>query len=234
MGRGLPKIGTIIVLAAALGGCATSNLSVASIPSAPFSTLTHASDDQSFVPTKPMPAAQRAANTPAGFVSFCLRFADQCQSVPGVPTSVAMTPDVWKTLTKVNDDVNAAIWPQDDSRHYGRAEFWTIPTDGYGDCEDYALTKRKNLMALGLPAPALRIAIVVTPDESRHAVLTVVTDKGDYVLDNLRSDVLPWDRAGFDWIERQDPSNALSWVSLQPADRMLADSGATMITGTTR
>ena len=145
-----------------------------------------------------------------------------------------MTQDVWKTLAKVNDDVNDAIWPEDDERHYGRAEYWTIPTDGYGDCEDYALTKRKQLMALGLSGAALRIAVVVTPDATRHAVLTVVTDKGDYVLDNLNNDVKPWESTGFQWVERQDPANAFAWVSLRPADRMLAAAaGANVITGAT-
>ncbi len=136
-------------------------------------------------------------------------------------------------LSKVNSNVNAAIWPEDDSRHYGRVEYWTIPTDGYGDCEDYALTKRKNLAEMGLPLSALRIAVVVTPSAVRHAVLTVVTDKGDYVLDNLTDDILPWDRTGFTWIERQDPTKAMAWVSLRPADRMLASTGDSMVTGGT-
>jgi predicted transglutaminase-like cysteine proteinase len=107
-------------------------------------------------------------------------------------------------------------------RHYGRADYWTIPTDGYGDCEDYALTKRKMLMEHGFSAAALRVAIVVTPNQERHAVLTVVTDKGDYVLDNLKDEVLPWNLTGFRWVERQNPASPLAWVSLWPADRSLA------------
>ncbi len=165
------------------------------------------------------------AAVPAGFASFCLRFPDQCPASGGAP-SVAMTASLWQTLAKVNGDVNDAIWPEDDEQHYGRAEYWTIPTDGYGDCEDYALTKRKALMAQGLPAAALRVAVVITPRENRHAVLTVVTDKGDYVLDNLTKAVLPWDRTGFRWIERQDPVNTQAWVSLRPAERQLAASAA--------
>ncbi len=70
-------------------------------------------------------------------------------------------------------------------------------------------------MAAGIPQAALRIAVVVTPDESRHAVLTVVTDRGDYVLDNMRDDIVSWDQTGFTWIERQASSSPLEWVSLR-------------------
>ncbi len=180
-----------------------------------------------------MPVSADAAVTPGGYVSFCLRFPDQCQTTPNAPASVILTSQAWATLAKVNSDVNAAIWPEDDSRHYGRVEYWTIPTDGYGDCEDYALTKRKTLAALGLPLSALRIAVVVTPNEVRHAVLTIVTDKGDFVLDNLTNDILPWDRTGFTWVEQQAPGNAMAWVSMRPADRMLASTGDSIVTGGT-
>ncbi len=102
----------------------------------------------------------------------------------------------------------------DDQTHYGRAEYWNIPTDGFGDCEDYALTKRRDLMTAGFPAPALRIAVVLTDRNERHAVLTVATDRGDYVLDNLTSTIRNWDDTDYLWIERQDPSKAWGWVML--------------------
>ncbi len=105
---------------------------------------------------------------------------------------------------------------------FGRAEYWTIPTDGYGSCHDYALAKRKELIDIGFPKAALRIAIVVTPWQKRHAVLTVATDKGDYVLDNLRDDVIAWNETGYTWIERQDSVRPLGWVSLQSPARMIA------------
>jgi len=77
------------------------------------------------------------------------------------------------------------LWPR---------RIWTIPTDGYGNCKDYALAKRKDLAAAGFPILALRMAIVITPREKRHAVLTVATDKGDFVLDNLENDIVAWKR----------------------------------------
>jgi predicted transglutaminase-like cysteine proteinase len=164
-----------------------------------------------------MPDSQVEAPAPAGFVSFCLRFPDQCMTPKNAPATVALSPAQWLQLQEVNQVVNLAIKPMDDQRHYGRAEYWNIPTDGFGDCEDYALTKRRDLIADGLPAPALRIAVVLTQRNESHAILTVATDHGDYVLDNLSNAIQSWDQTGYQWIERQDPAKAWGWVSLDPS-----------------
>ena len=108
--------------------------------------------------------------------------------------------------------VNSAIRPEDDKEHYGVNEFWTVPVDGEGDCEDYVLAKRKMLVLLGLPEPALRITVVLDKGVVRHAVLTVVTDKGDYVLDSLKDDILTADKADYVWVERQDSASRTGWV----------------------
>jgi predicted transglutaminase-like cysteine proteinase len=169
-----------------------------------------------------MPTGAEHGPIPPGFVSFCMRFSSQCQVSENQPEIAILTPQNWGLLGQVNERVNASIWPEDDERHYGRGEFWTIPTDGYGDCEDFALTKRKTLIDAGLPGRALRIGIVVTTRDARHAVLTVVTDKGDYVLDSLTDDVVPWNQAGYRWLERQDGSNVTQWVALDAAPTQLA------------
>jgi predicted transglutaminase-like cysteine proteinase len=166
-----------------------------------------------------MPSGEAAAE-PAGYVSFCIRFADQCQI--SATDTIVLDSSTWKALNQVNASVNDAIWPEDDQRHYGRAEYWNIPTDGLGDCEDYALTKRKELTAAGYPISALRIAIVVTRQGERHAVLTVATDKGDLVLDNLHDEVKGWNSTEYRWIERQDPVHAMQWVSVDDNPVMLS------------
>ena len=89
--------------------------------------------------------------------------------------------------------------------------------DGHGDCDDYALTKRQKLLAAGLPERALRVAVVTNWRGDRHAVLTVATDKGDYVLDNMRGDVLPWNRTDYTYLGRQDANHPWGWVALSDA-----------------
>jgi predicted transglutaminase-like cysteine proteinase len=164
-----------------------------------------------------MPDTRAAADTPSGFISFCMRFADQCERKPSVTAFVALDGQTWKTLSRINRKVNDSIWPEDDQKHYGRAEYWTIPTDGYGDCDDYAVTKRKELLNAGFPASALRLAVVYSPRTERHAVLTVATDKGDLVLDNMAETIVSWNATGYTWIERQAATDPMRWVSLRPS-----------------
>lgn len=163
-----------------------------------------------------MPDSNASAPLPPGFVSFCIRFADQCQTDTSQPAVLMMTPALWAELQKVNDSVNRSLTPMSDVQHYGVAEYWNIPKDGRGDCEDYALTKRRNLIAADIPARALRIAVVRTKQNQGHAVLTIATDHGDFVMDNLVSEIRSWDNTGYQWVERQDPNNAWAWVVLSP------------------
>ena len=69
-----------------------------------------------------------------------------------------------------------------------------LPTDGYGDCEDYVLLKRKMLIDAGWPREALLITVVRDRKGEGHAVLTVKTDKGELVLDNQNENVVALDR----------------------------------------
>jgi predicted transglutaminase-like cysteine proteinase len=172
--------------------------------------------------TAKLPASWTSAAPPPGYIGFCIRFPDQCKTSATKTDAVAITPANWKLLSDINFAVNREIWPEEDQKHYGRGEYWTIPTDGYGDCEDISLTKRKRLMDAGLPEQALRIAVVETSSLETHAVLTVVTDRGDFVLDNLRQEITTWDKSGYRWIERQDPALPTGWASLASRDTMVA------------
>jgi predicted transglutaminase-like cysteine proteinase len=154
------------------------------------------------------------AKPPSGYVAFCERLADQCKAAPGA-SEVPLDDETWQMLNDTNLAINKSIIAMDDKTHYGVDEYWTIPSDGYGDCDDYVMTKRQALMKQGVPEAALRIATVFTEHFVRHAVLTVVTDKGNYVLDNLRDEILTWDKTGYTFIERQDPASVTGWVSLE-------------------
>ncbi len=199
------------------GGCATAPGTVGAITSSAYPAATSPVRSSAIpVPASALTDGTAPAALPAGFASFCLRFPDQCETVGGAG-KVELTAANWLAMEAVNDKVNGEISPLDDQKHYGRAEYWTIPTDGYGDCEDYALTKRRDLAAQGFPMAALRVAVVNTWRGERHAVLTVTTNQGDYVLDNLRQDIVSPDRTDYQWVERQDAAHARNWVALGPA-----------------
>lgn len=109
-------------------------------------------------------------------------------------------------------------------------DHWDYPTDGKGDCKQYVIWKRKLLMDLGLPRQALLITIFRDLEGNGHTVLTVKSDRGDFVLDNMVSEIRPWIATGYRPIKRQsqtDPNVWSNWPSPEavpttpsrPADR---------------
>jgi len=207
------KFGRMAALAAALllAACQSPQLAVSALPANPIMPDRSALA-QNAEASAPMPNGAET-DAPSGYLAFCARQPIECADPPGAPDVVAFNASVWATLQEVNAAYNAAIRPEEDSVHYGRVDYWTIPTDGYGDCEDYALAKRKALIAVHLSPRALRIAIARSPQGEAHAVLTVATDRGDYVLDNLTDAILPWDQTNLAWIARQTPGQT-QWALL--------------------
>jgi predicted transglutaminase-like cysteine proteinase len=128
--------------------------------------------------------------------------------------------DFLQQLELVNSDVNSRVRSLSDIEHYGIDDYWELPLEGgggAGDCEDYALEKRKMLMSRGVPMRALSIALVRTAWNEPHAVLLVHTDEGEYVLDNLTHAIRPWQFTQYTWIKWQSRENPNIWV--QPATR---------------
>jgi predicted transglutaminase-like cysteine proteinase len=123
-----------------------------------------------------------------------------------------LTGERWRELEAVQADVNARVGYRTDLSLYGVEELWTV-ADRQGDCEDYALAKRRALLARGWPVSALRLAVCTTSSGEGHAVLTVDTDQGVYVLDNRRPFVEPWAALPYTWIKRQS-ANGPGWVSI--------------------
>ncbi len=151
---------------------------------------------------------------PIGWVEFCAENTAQCQGGPTQPRDIVMSQTAWRDLTKVNRWVNETIKPLTDQDHWGVVEKWSLPTDGYGDCEDYVLLKRKMLIDAGWPREALLITVVRDKKGEGHAVLTVKTDKGEFVLDNQNESVVAWTETGYRFVKRQSQADPNVWVSL--------------------
>jgi predicted transglutaminase-like cysteine proteinase len=154
------------------------------------------------------------ARAPIGWVEFCNDNPAQCGAGSSEPRDIVMSQPAWKDLVRVNRWVNESIKPVTDMEHWGVLEKWSLPTDGYGDCEDYVLLKRKMLMDAGWPREALLITVVRDKRGDGHAVLTVKSDRGEFVLDNQNETVLPWTETGYRFIKRQSQSDPNVWVSL--------------------
>ena len=166
------------------------------------------------LPAGTAPAAVTGEARPVyGWVEFCQRHPQECAFDPTEPAAVALTPKTWQTIVSVNRKVNATIQAVTDQEHWGIPDRWDLPTDGYGDCEDFQLLKRKQLAEAGLPRRAMRMTVVIDEKGEGHAVLMVRTDRGDFVLDNKTSAVLPWHQTGYVYIKREG-QNGSAWVSL--------------------
>jgi predicted transglutaminase-like cysteine proteinase len=130
------------------------------------------------------------------------------------PKPVFLDKSQMRLVNALNRDVNREVQKANDFDLYGLLEFWSLPRviDGkmYGDCEDYALEKRRRLLAAGVPAEAMSMAVAVTARGESHAVLLVRFESGDWVLDNLTPWATPWGDLNYRWIERQAPGS-LEW-----------------------
>jgi predicted transglutaminase-like cysteine proteinase len=162
----------------------------------------------------------KVTRAPIGWVEFCARQPDECTGTTTAPRDLALSREAWMDLVRINKWVNATIKPLSDLEHWGVVEHWSYPDDGYGDCEDYVLLKRRMLIQSGWPREVLLVTVVRDKEDKGHAVLTVATDKGDYVLDNQNEAILLWWETGYRFEKRQSQSNPNVWVSLdgpQPA-----------------
>jgi predicted transglutaminase-like cysteine proteinase len=186
-------VGTILML----GGAATQARTGPTLP-----------EDGTPVETGP------TAKPVAAWNDFCSRMPAECTVNLAEPAFIPLNAALWRTLTSVNRRVNARIKPITDQAHWGVIDRWDYPDDGFGDCEDYQLLKRRMLVERGLPRRALRMTVVIDDIGEGHAVLMVRTDKGDFILDNKTNTVMSWRNTGYSYIKREGQDGS-RWVSLE-------------------
>ena len=151
---------------------------------------------------------------PFQHVRFCLRYPSDCKSDATEIERIDLKPETSALLERVNRSVNEAITPAMKSYGPELRDGWTIaPT--MGDCNDYAVTKRHELMQTGLPAKALRLSVVKTASGIGHLVLVVATTNGDLVLDNLTETIRPWQNTDYQWLKIQSAADARFWYEVK-------------------
>lgn len=151
---------------------------------------------------------------PFQHVRFCLRYPADCKSDPKENERIVLNDETSQLLERVNRDVNASIIPT--AKGYGSnlQDGWTI-SPVMGDCNDYAVTKRHELLQNGLPAKALRLSVVKTSSGIGHLVLVLMTNKGDLVLDNLTETIRPWQTTNYHWLKIQSVTDARFWYEVK-------------------
>ncbi|HTV32366.1 MAG TPA: transglutaminase-like cysteine peptidase [Methylocella sp.] len=154
------------------------------------------------------------ASTPYGWLVFCRRYGMECEGEALPPTDIGLTPKAMKEIIRVNQWVNDHVKAVSDMEHWGLIDRWDYPYDGKGDCEDFALFKRRILIDEGFPRQALLMTVVKDEHNEGHAVLTVKTTGGDYILDNMNDEVKPWNKTGYRFVKRQSQADQNIWVQI--------------------
>ncbi len=154
------------------------------------------------------------ANPPIGAYEFCNVNPSECAGSHADAGPAMLTEDSWKTILKINYQVNNSIQPMTDQDVYGVEERWAYPTT-VGDCEDFALLKQRLLMKAGFAPSDLLMTVVLQPNGEGHAVLTVRTDRGDFILDNMRDKVMIWSETEYRFLKRQSTTSEIAWDKIQ-------------------
>lgn len=150
---------------------------------------------------------------PIGLIGFCLKYLTECAPPAPGAAVVALDGQRLQQLEQVQAKVNAAIAPRDVPGHA-----WDYPINGTGECNEYAIEKRRELIELGWPREALLLTAALTERGEGHLVLVARTTGGDLVLDNRVDAVTDWSNLPYHWISQQTATNLTQWVSLIPTD----------------
>lgn len=151
---------------------------------------------------------------PMAFTRFCLEYPAECkpQRLAFAGDRVELNITRWAELEDINRTVNSSIHPERNEDGLA-GEKWLLGPPR-GDCNDYAVTKRHELIARGWPARTVLLSEVVTVSGEHHLVTVVRTDSGDLVLDNLTEQIMPWSRTPYRWVRIQMPRNPNYWASI--------------------
>ncbi|MDB5523136.1 MAG: putative transglutaminase family protein cysteine peptidase [Rhizobium sp.] len=157
---------------------------------------------------------------PIGHYEFCQTHKAECSVKTANSVAPRVTEFGWNMVRQINAQVNHDIMPMTDEEIFGRDEVWAYPKD-VGDCEDFALLKRRLLLQAGFSAADVLITVVRKPDGEGHAVLTLRTADGDYILDNLDNSVKLWSETPYRFLKRQASFNTGRWVTIENSDEVV-------------
>ena len=160
---------------------------------------------------------------PIGHYEFCRSNPSECKTSQRDPGAAKVTTFGWSVVRDINAEVNRDVSPMTDKDLYGRDEYWSYP-EAAGDCEDFVLLKRRMLMEHGFDPADLLITVVRKPDGEGHAVLTIRSTDGDFVLDNLDDGVKLWTETPYRYLKRQASFNPGRWVSIENGDAVMVSS----------
>ncbi|WP_235216203.1 transglutaminase-like cysteine peptidase [Ruegeria halocynthiae] len=148
---------------------------------------------------------------PAGAQQLCREYNWACS---GKSSSSMSSQQEMRLIKRVNQKVNSTTRSVTDQSQYRTSERWALPTSRGGDCEDFALLKKRDLIRAGVNPSKLLIATVLDTQRNSHAVLVYRSAAGDLVLDNLTNRIKPWTATRYLFLRMQNPQKPSSWVGV--------------------
>ncbi|WP_371808156.1 transglutaminase-like cysteine peptidase [Ruegeria sp. HKCCD7239] len=155
--------------------------------------------------------AVAASPPPSGARQLCRQYSWACSSKASLSLS---TQQEMQIVHRVNRQVNATTREVTDQSQYRTVERWALPTSRGGDCEDFALLKKRDLIRAGIDPSKLLIATVLDTRRRAHAVLVYRSAGGDLILDNLTNRIKPWSSTRYLFLRMQDPRQPSNWVGV--------------------
>lgn len=151
------------------------------------------------------------AQPPSGASQLCQRYSWACsdrssQSIDGRREL--------SVVKQINRHVNASTREISDQSQYRLQEKWALPTKLGGDCEDFVLLKKRNLIEAGVDPKRLLIATVLDTRRRGHAVLVYRSPRGDMVLDNVTNQIKAWSATRYLFLRMQDPNQPRRWLGV--------------------
>ncbi len=157
-------------------------------------------------------AVSKQTLAPYAHVRFCVQNPDDCEVRNSEGGGVVdLTAAKKLELQRINRQVNRSMRPENDEPGN---DVWKVGGTS-GDCEDYALTKRRQLMEAGWPSTALRLVVARTSEGEGHAVLAVATSEGDLILDNRTVAIKEWRRTDLRLLKIQSGENPRQWFDVR-------------------
>lgn len=180
------------------------SISVLGICTIAMTPVAHASGN-GFIPSV------ASSPPPSGAANLCAQYNWACAGKRSVSMS---SQQELKVVEQVNRRVNRSTREVTDQSQYKTTERWALPTARGGDCEDFALLKKRDLIHAGVDPSKLLIATVLDTRRVPHAVLVYRSSNGDLVLDNLTNRIKPWTATRYLFLRMQDPNRPGRWVGV--------------------
>lgn len=156
------------------------------------------------------------ANTlpPLAHTIFCLQYPGECTGSDAAAAFFLVSAQQLETeLSIVNRRVNSSIQPVRGNDTDILGDRWLL-SPVVGNCNDYAVSKRHELLHLGWPSWALLLAEVKLKSGEHHLVLVANARFESFILDNRRQEIVPLvAEIDYQWIRIESGDDPKLWIT---------------------